>query len=78
MVLNQLCDLYALWSIEKHTATLYIGGYCTGSQFGDHIRQSIVDRCKTLKSNAIALVDTIAPPDFILKSALGHSDGDVS
>lgn len=30
-----------------------------------------------LKPEAVSLVDSIAPPDFILNSALGMSDGKV-
>ncbi len=30
-----------------------------------------------LKDEAVALVDTIAPPDFVLQSPIGSSDGQV-
>jgi len=30
-----------------------------------------------LKSDAVAMADALAPPDFILNSALGMSDGEV-
>jgi Acyl-CoA oxidase len=30
-----------------------------------------------MKCDAVALVDALAPPDFILNSPLGQSDGDV-
>jgi acyl-CoA oxidase len=34
--------------------------------------------CARLKPDAVALVDVLAPPDFVLNSALGHSNGKVS
>lgn len=46
--------------------------------FGRGIRQTIVRLCAELKNDAVALVDVIAPPDAILNSAIGRSDGNVS
>lgn len=34
--------------------------------------------CLELKDDAVSLVDVIAPPDFVLNSALGRSDGEVT
>lgn len=31
-----------------------------------------------LKDDAVALVDVIAPPDFVLDSPIGRADGEVS
>ena len=31
--------------------------------------------CRELKPNALALADSVAPPDFVLDSAIGHSSG---
>ena len=31
--------------------------------------------CRELMPNALALVDAVAPPDFVLNSAIGHSSG---
>ena len=42
------------------------------------LRDVIVNLCSALKDDAIALVDAIAPSDFVLHSALGHSNGEVS
>jgi len=77
LVLKRLCDLYGAWSLEKHLATLYIGGYCQGADFGRWLRQSVVRLCAEVKDDAVALVDVIAPPDFILNSAIGRSDGNI-
>nr|CAD7205745.1 unnamed protein product [Timema douglasi] len=39
------------------------------------VKRGILSLCSELKSESVALVDVLAPPDFILNSALGHSDG---
>ena len=41
------------------------------------IHETFITLCKDLKKDAVALADVLAPPDFILNSALGHSDGHV-
>ena len=41
------------------------------------IHETFIKICKDLKKDAVALADVLAPPDFILNSALGHSDGNV-
>lgn len=75
-VLTKLMLLYGYWSLEKHLGTLYQGGHCNGDD-GNVIREGILKLCEQLKPEAIALVDAIAPPDFVLNSALGNSDGEV-
>jgi acyl-CoA oxidase len=39
------------------------------------IRDTILDLCKEMKNDAVALIDAIAPPDYVLDSALGESTG---
>ena len=41
------------------------------------IQEAFVEIANDLKKDAVALADVLAPPDFILNSALGHSDGNV-
>ncbi|KAH9525616.1 acyl-Coenzyme A oxidase [Bulinus truncatus] len=76
-VLQRLCALYGLWSIEKHLATLYQGGYVSGGDPPRIIREAILQLCLLLKPDAVSLVDAIAPPDFILSSPIGCSDGQI-
>ncbi|XP_041457077.1 peroxisomal acyl-coenzyme A oxidase 3-like isoform X1 [Lytechinus variegatus] len=76
-VLTKLCSLYGLWSLEKHMATLYQGGYISGSHPASLFRDSILKLCRELKDEAVALIDVLAPPDFILNSPIGASDGQV-
>ncbi|CAG2058363.1 unnamed protein product, partial [Timema podura] len=51
------------------------GSYLTDGQSAQLLCDGILDLCAQLKPDAVALVDAIAPPDFVLNSALGGSDG---
>ncbi|BFZ05394.1 hypothetical protein BsWGS_08433 [Bradybaena similaris] len=76
-VLKRLCALFGLWSIEKHLATLYQGGYIVGGGPPRYIRDAILQLCQEIKPDAVSLVDAVAPPDFILNSPIGSSDGQI-
>ncbi|KAJ6216003.1 hypothetical protein RDWZM_010503 [Blomia tropicalis] len=76
-VLTRLGLLYGLWSLDAHSATLYEGGYFHGSEPSRLVRSAILNLCEQLKPDAIALVDTFAPTDFVLNSVLGKSDGKI-
>ncbi|XP_053200802.1 peroxisomal acyl-coenzyme A oxidase 3-like [Panonychus citri] len=87
-VLKQLGLLYGLWSIEKHLSILYESGYLslpksqsTGSELitgtPTIIKELILQLCYDLKDNSVALVDSFSPPDHILNSSLGLSDGKI-
>lgn len=76
-VLLKLCSLYGACSLERHLATLYQGGYTVGPEPAQLIRDGILDLFSKLKPEAVALVDVLAPPDFVLNSVLGKSDGKV-
>ena len=73
--LRDVADLYAAHHLWKHVSLLYMGGYATGADFGRCIQEGILDTCARLKVNAVALADALAPPDHILNSTLGASDG---
>lgn len=80
VVLGDLGLLYALWSLEKHLALLYEAGFIPAdTPFNPalEVRENILGLCNRLKDNAVALVDVFAPPDFILNSSLGYSDGKI-
>nr|AON96598.1 acyl-coenzyme A oxidase 3 peroxisomal [Bicyclus anynana] len=74
-VLLKLVSLYGAFLLEKHMATLYIGGYFTLDQ-GLHLREGVLRLCAQVAPEAVALSDTLAPPDFCIKSVLGMSDGE--
>jgi len=54
------------------------GGYTNGPLASVTIKQSITDLCLSLKNEAVTLADAIVPPDFILNSVLGASNGQVN
>ncbi|KAJ7387267.1 acyl-Coenzyme A oxidase [Desmophyllum pertusum] len=74
-VLLKLCSLYGLSSLETHLTTLYQGGFCSSVNDARVVRAAILSLCCELKNEAVALVDALAPPDFILNSPIGHSNG---
>lgn len=73
----ELVLLYGLNLLVKHSGLLYQGGYFNSSDDLPAVERTILDLLVKVKRNAVALVDTIAYPDFILNSALGLSDGEV-
>uniref|UniRef100_A0A8C9UR19 Acyl-coenzyme A oxidase n=1 Tax=Spermophilus dauricus TaxID=99837 RepID=A0A8C9UR19_SPEDA len=76
-VLGRLSALYALWSLSRHTALLYRGGYLSDKHSGTQMESAILDLCTQLKDDAVALVDVIAPPDFVLDSPIARADGEL-
>uniref|UniRef100_A0A8D0D8N5 Acyl-coenzyme A oxidase n=1 Tax=Sander lucioperca TaxID=283035 RepID=A0A8D0D8N5_SANLU len=76
-VLSKLCALYGLWSLSNHMATLYQGNYLSGRKPTELVQMAILTLCSQLKDDAVALVDVLAPTDFILNSPIGNSDGQV-
>ncbi|XP_059210542.1 peroxisomal acyl-coenzyme A oxidase 3-like isoform X2 [Centropristis striata] len=75
LVLSRLCALYGLWSLSNHMTTLYQGGYLSGRMPTDLVQTAILTLCSLLKDDAVALVDVLAPSDFILNSPIGYADG---
>ncbi|XP_049858043.1 peroxisomal acyl-coenzyme A oxidase 3 [Schistocerca gregaria] len=69
--------LYGLWCLEKHLVILYEGGYAQGPKVATLVKEAILHLCHQLKDDAVAIVDALAPPDYILNSVLGKSDGKV-
>ncbi|RWS24161.1 Peroxisomal acyl-coenzyme A oxidase 3-like protein [Leptotrombidium deliense] len=77
-VLNKMGLLFALWTIEKHLLILYESNYIAvevSNNMTTSVRETILSLCSQLKDEAVALVDVLSPPDFILNSCIAHSDG---
>ncbi|XP_070504426.1 peroxisomal acyl-coenzyme A oxidase 3-like [Chironomus tepperi] len=79
-VLTKLLSLFAANLIStKYIGILYEGGFVTsnGPNVNDLLQTGILGLLTDLKNEAVSLVDSIAPPDFIINSPLGMSDGNV-
>ncbi|XP_078038973.1 peroxisomal acyl-coenzyme A oxidase 3 isoform X2 [Augochlora pura] len=77
-VLTKLCSLYGAVALEKRLGDFYAGGYATSTSNMDNIlRDGIIKLCEELVDDAVALVDVLAPPDFVINSPLGMSDGEI-
>lgn len=76
-VLLQLLSFYGLNVIMKHMDTLYEGGFAVGELPAKMYKEAILYLLPYIKREAITLIDAIAPPDFILNSPLGMSDGEM-
>uniref|UniRef100_A0A2K6LN79 Acyl-coenzyme A oxidase n=1 Tax=Rhinopithecus bieti TaxID=61621 RepID=A0A2K6LN79_RHIBE len=76
-VLGRLSALYALWSLSRHAALLYRGGYFSGEQAGEVLENAVLALCSQVKRCSLPLVRLIAPPDFVLDSPIGRATGEL-
>ncbi|KAM4714094.1 peroxisomal acyl-coenzyme A oxidase 3 isoform 2-T2 [Anableps anableps] len=76
-VLRKLCALYGLWSLSNHMTTLFQGNYMTGRKPAELVQLTILRLCSELKNDVVALVDVLAPTDFILNSPIANADGEL-
>lgn len=77
MVLNRIFFTASLYLIEKHSCLFYQGSLFIGEQPLNIVRETLLEMCAQLKSEAISLVDSMAPPDYVLNTPLGVATGDV-
>jgi acyl-CoA oxidase len=75
--LTRLLSLYGANLVTKHAGIFYQGGFLQGAATGELYQTAILNLLTELKNDSIALVDAIAPPDHVLNSALGKSDGEI-
>eukprot|EP00112_Aurelia_sp_Birch-Aquarium-sp1_P007737 Seg1845.7 transcript_id=Seg1845.7/GoldUCD/mRNA.D3Y31 product="Peroxisomal acyl-coenzyme A oxidase 3" protein_id=Seg1845.7/GoldUCD/D3Y31 len=75
IVSRRLYLLYGLWSLEKHQATLFQGGFFKNGDEAKKLREAILRLCLELKPDAVSLIDTFAPPDWVLHAPIGLSNG---
>lgn len=73
----QLVSLFGLEMIRKYLGILYEAGFISGAEPTQIVQNAILLLLPEIKINAISLVDAMAPPDFLLNSPLGMSDGNV-
>ena len=73
-----LCGYNSVLCIIYYHIMLHLGGYFTSNESTKILRQTILELCTELKCESVSLVDAMSPPDFILHSPIGRSDGQVS
>jgi len=73
--LRNLYMLYGLWTMEKYLQTFIQGRFLRSGKQVELIRKGVLCYCSLLKNDSVVLVDAIAPPDWVLNSAIGHSNG---
>lgn len=73
----RLVAFHGLQIILKYLALLYEGGFINGAQPTKVLQEAVLRLLPIIKRDSISLVDTIAPPDFMLNSPLGMSDGNI-
>ncbi|XP_055643319.1 peroxisomal acyl-coenzyme A oxidase 3 isoform X2 [Toxorhynchites rutilus septentrionalis] len=77
IAIMRLISLYGANIVLKHVGIFYQGGYFTHTPAAlKLLQQGVLDLLPLIKDDAVALVDAIAPPDFVLNSPLGMSDGE--
>jgi acyl-CoA oxidase len=75
-ILMRLFELYVLGIVERDLGTFRESEYLSAAQ-GRYIKEYVRDLTWELGESAVRIVDAIAYPDFVVGSALGHSDGQV-
>ncbi|XP_019398151.1 PREDICTED: peroxisomal acyl-coenzyme A oxidase 1 isoform X1 [Crocodylus porosus] len=75
-IMTNLCLLYALHGISKHTGDFLQAGILTDAQV-TQVYQHVKDLLAVIRPNAVALVDSFDFHDSHLGSVLGRYDGNI-
>ncbi|XP_077690523.1 peroxisomal acyl-coenzyme A oxidase 1 isoform X5 [Eretmochelys imbricata] len=75
-VMNNLCLLYSLYGISKHTGDFLQAGILTDAQV-TQVYQRVKELLAAIRPNAVALVDAFDFHDDHLGSVLGRYDGNI-
>ncbi|KAG5668840.1 hypothetical protein PVAND_016762 [Polypedilum vanderplanki] len=77
-ILTKLLSMFGANLISTfYMNVLYESGFVTSINACELLQTGILQLLPIIKDQSIALVDAIAPPDYILNSPLGMSDGEV-
>lgn len=75
-LMREMGFLYGLWALEKWSSYLFEANVIkSGGPTLKSIRERILMMCGSLKDNALTLAEVVAPPDWVLRSSIGMSDG---
>uniref|UniRef100_A0A182PI81 Acyl-coenzyme A oxidase n=1 Tax=Anopheles epiroticus TaxID=199890 RepID=A0A182PI81_9DIPT len=74
--LTSLAQLHGATLLVKHMAMLQSAGFINRDAL-PLVQEAILELLPTVKRGAVAMIDSLAPPDFVLNSPLGAADGNV-
>ncbi|XP_060527948.1 peroxisomal acyl-coenzyme A oxidase 3-like isoform X2 [Cylas formicarius] len=74
-ILNNLGALYGLACLDRNLIYFYQGGFTNGPEFSLMVKDAILHLCDVLKPECMGIIDGMAPPDFVVNSVLGKSNG---
>ncbi|KAL7317676.1 hypothetical protein PS15m_003998 [Mucor circinelloides] len=74
--LQRVAILFCLSTLEQEAADFLTSGYLSPDQ-ALMIKQHTIAVLKSIRPDAVALIDAFGFPDYLLNSALGENDGDV-
>uniref|UniRef100_A0A182WDD3 Acyl-coenzyme A oxidase n=1 Tax=Anopheles minimus TaxID=112268 RepID=A0A182WDD3_9DIPT len=74
--LTRLAELYGMTLLLKHMATLQSTGYFNTDALW-LVQEAFLRLLPIVNRDAVAMIDSMAPPDFVLNSPLGAADGNV-
>uniref|UniRef100_A0A7G3ACZ8 Acyl-coenzyme A oxidase n=1 Tax=Lutzomyia longipalpis TaxID=7200 RepID=A0A7G3ACZ8_LUTLO len=77
VVLTKLLSLYGCYIILQYMSYLQKGGFLLKAKDSDLYEEAYLYLLEDIKDDAVSLVDAIAPPDFIVNSPLGLSNGEI-
>ncbi|KAI8379209.1 acyl-CoA dehydrogenase/oxidase C-terminal [Radiomyces spectabilis] len=75
-VLMDVCMLYGLYTVEENAGAFLQYEYFTPAQV-EYIRSVTNQLCKSVRDQAIPLVDSFNLTDYMINSPLGRADGNV-
>jgi acyl-CoA oxidase len=76
LVLRDVCLLYGLYTIEDNAGAFLQCQYFSPAQI-EIVRSQVNALCKTVRDQAIPLVDAFNLSDYMINSPLGRKDGNV-
>ncbi|ORX61404.1 acyl-CoA oxidase [Hesseltinella vesiculosa] len=76
LVMRDVCLLYGLYTIEENAGAFLQYEYFSPAQM-DFIRSQVNALCKSVREQAIPLVDAFNLSDYVVNSPLGRKDGNV-
>ena len=77
MILEKLLSVHLLKLFEEYFSILCEGNYVRTGEINQWIQTRLLDLCHELRNEIAGLIDVFAPPDHILNSVLGNTDGQV-